>query len=178
MKLRYYIARRLLLIIPILLGVSILTFFLSHVIGDPASAYVTDRTPEAVRQLIIESHHLNDPIYIQYVYYLQSLLTLDLGISSTDSYRPVSQSLSTYFPATLELTVCALVIAVIVGIPLGIISAVHKDRPLDHASRIFSRSVSMRLLAAVGSLSPIRSEERRVGKECNTLCRSRWSPYH
>jgi len=138
MKLRYYVARRVLLLIPILLGVSILTFFLSHVIGDPSSAYITDRTPETVRQLIMEKYHFNDPLYIQYFYYLQSLLTLDLGISPTDSYRPVSQSLATYFPATLELTVCAMVIAVIVGIPLGIVSAVHKDRPFDHATRLFS----------------------------------------
>jgi peptide/nickel transport system permease protein len=138
MKLRYYIIRRLLLLIPIIFGITFVAFFLSHIIGDPTSAYTGERTPEAVRELIIEIHHLNDPIYIQYFYYIDSLLHLDLGISPTDGNRPVIESIANYFPATIELTVTAMIISVIVGIPLGMISATHKDRPLDHGSRVFS----------------------------------------
>jgi len=138
MKLRYYIARRLLLLIPILFGVTIVAFTLSHVVGDPLAAYVTERTPDTVRQLIIDRYHFDDPIYIQYFYYLDALLHFDLGISPTDAYRPVSESLASYFPATIELSMSAMFIAVLAGIPLGIVSATHRDRPLDHASRVFS----------------------------------------
>jgi len=87
MKLRYYIARRLLLLIPILFGVTIVAFTLSHVVGDPLAAYVTERTPDTVRQLIIDRYHFDDPIYIQYFYYLDAL-RVPTGIRITGVVLP------------------------------------------------------------------------------------------
>lgn len=138
MKLRDYIFRRLLLLIPVLIGVTFITFTLSHLSGDPAAAWITDKTPPSRIPIIIEQHHLNDPLPIQYIYYINDLLHFDLGLSASEGGRPVSSSLSDYFPATFELTVSAMVLTLLIGIPIGIISAVKKDRIEDHIVRIFS----------------------------------------
>jgi ABC-type dipeptide/oligopeptide/nickel transport system permease component len=145
LKMRYYVTRRLLLLIPVLFGVTLVTFSLSHVIGDPVAAYVTsEQIPEQrIRQLIV-AHGLDKPIYVQYLYYLRDLLDGDWGISRSDSDRPVLVSIANYFPATFELTLVAMTISLVLGIPLGIVSATRKDKPVDHATRIFALSgVSM-----------------------------------
>jgi peptide/nickel transport system permease protein len=142
---QYYVARRLLLLIPVLFGVTLVTFSLSHVIGDPVAAYVTsERIPEERIRQIIVAHGLDKPIYEQYFYYLRDLLYGDWGISRSDSNRPVLVSISNYFPATFELTMVAITFSLLLGIPLGIISATRKDKPVDHVTRIFALSgVSM-----------------------------------
>lgn len=141
LRLRDYVIRRLLLIIPVLIGVSMMTFTLSHVIGDPVAAYITSqevRLTEEQLQRIIVAHHLNDPLYLQYFYYISDLLRGDWGISRTDSDRPVLVSIQHYLPATVELSLVSMVFALALGIPIGIISAVRKDKPVDHATRVFS----------------------------------------
>ena len=141
MKLRHYVVRRLLLLIPVLIGVSMLTFTLSHVIGDPIAAYITSqdlRLSDVQMQKIVVAHHLNDPLYLQYFYYVSDLLHGDWGISRTDSDRPVLVSIQNYFPATAELSLVSMLFALVLGIPIGIISAVRKDKPADHATRVFS----------------------------------------
>jgi len=140
-KLRHYVVRRLLLLIPVLIGVSMLTFTLSHVIGDPIAAYITSqdlRLSDVQMQKIVVAHHLNDPLYLQYFYYVSDLLHGDWGISRTDSDRPVLVSIQNYFPATAELSLVSMLFALVLGIPIGIISAVRKDKPADHATRVFS----------------------------------------
>jgi len=127
--------------IPVLIGVSMMTFTLSHVIGDPVAAYISSqdvKLSEQQIQRIVEAHHLDDPLYVQYFYYISDLLRGDWGISRTDSDRPVIESIQRYFPATAELTMVSMVFALALGIPIGIISAVRKDRPEDHATRVFS----------------------------------------
>jgi len=138
---RTYIIRRLLLLIPVLLGVSIIIFFLTHVlVGDPAAAYYTERmTPDAI-EAIRERMHLDDPLYIQYWYWLSAMLQGDWGVSVTNSYEPVTDSILKFFPATFELSMVSMVIAIIVGIALGTVSAVKRDKPVDHATRIMALS--------------------------------------
>lgn len=118
-----------------------MTFTLSHVIGDPVAAYVTSQevrlSEEQLRRIVI-AHHLNEPLYVQYFYYLNDLLHGDWGISRTDSDRPVIESIQRYFPATAELSMVSMLFALTLGIPIGIISAVRKDRPADHGTRVFS----------------------------------------
>jgi ABC-type dipeptide/oligopeptide/nickel transport system permease component len=118
-----------------------MTFTLSHVMGDPVAAYITSQevrlSEEQIRRIVV-AHHLNDPLYEQYFYYLNDLLHGDWGISRTDSDRPVLVSIQNYFPATAELSLVSMVFALVLGIPIGIISAVRKDRPADHATRLFS----------------------------------------
>ena len=140
-RLRDYVIRRLLLIIPVLIGVSMMTFTLSHVIGDPVAAYITSqevRLTEEQLQKIVVAHHLNEPLYVQYFYYISDLLHGDWGISRTDSDRPVVVSIQNYFPATAELSMVSMIFALGLGIPIGIISAVRKDKPADHVTRVFS----------------------------------------
>lgn len=138
MKLRDYVIRRLLLLIPVLIGITFITFTLSHMIGDPAAAWVTDKTTEQRRAIIIEQHHLNDPLPVQYYYYINDLVHLDLGNSASEGERPVSECLAQYFPATLELTLVSMFLCLVIGIPLGIISAIQKDKIPDHMVRLFS----------------------------------------
>jgi peptide/nickel transport system permease protein len=138
MKLQDYILRRLLLLIPVLIGVTFITFSLSHMTGDPAAAWITDKTPPARYAIIAAQHHLNDPLPMQYLYYVNDLLHLDLGLSASEGGRPVIEALKDYFPATLELTVSAMILTLLIGIPIGIISAIKKDRIEDHIVRIFS----------------------------------------
>jgi len=128
------------LLIPVLMGLSIITFTLSNVVTDPVSAWTTDRTPPAVLEQIRKAHHFDQPIYIQYFYYLVDLFHGDWGLSRSQSDEPVMSVIQRTFPATIELAIVATTIQITVGLPLGIISAVKKDRPLDHGSRLLALS--------------------------------------
>jgi ABC-type dipeptide/oligopeptide/nickel transport system permease component len=140
MKLRDYIIRRFLLLIPVLIGITFITFFLTHNIPgyDPATPWLKEKTSPAARELIVQQHHLNDPIVMQYFYYLSDLSRLDLGLSASEGNRPVADALKNYFPATFELTITSLLICILIGIPIGIISAIKKDKWPDHIVRLFS----------------------------------------
>lgn len=138
MKLRDYVIRRLLLLIPVLLGLSIIVFVLTRATGDPVALYVTsERVTEAqIRQIIIK-YGLDQPIWVQYERWLVQALQGDLGYSQT-VHLDVTTAIYTYFPATFELTTVAIIIAVLLGIPLGILSARRRNDPVDHAARVFS----------------------------------------
>lgn len=139
MKLRDFILRRILLAIPVVFGVLTITWFLSHVIGDPLAMYITERTPDAAIPGIMESHGFNEPIYVQYFLYMTTLFQGDWGVStSTGGDQPVLEVIAARFPATIELAMVAMIFAVVLGIPLGIISATRKDKPVDHFTRVFS----------------------------------------
>ncbi len=139
MKLRDFILRRILLAIPVVFGVLTITWFLSYVIGDPLAMYITERTPDAAIPGIIASHGFDQPLYVQYFLYISNLFQGDWGVStSTGGDQPVLEVISHRFPATIELAMVAMVFAVVLGIPLGIISATRKDKPVDHFTRIFS----------------------------------------
>jgi peptide/nickel transport system permease protein len=131
-----YILRRVILIIPTLFGVSLLTFALSRVVpGDPARlAAGAQATPEMYAQ-IRQEFGLDQPVPLQYWTYLTGLVHGDWGRSIL-SRRPVLDDLSTYWPATLELVLFAMIFAVVIGVPLGILAAVRADRPADQVSRI------------------------------------------
>lgn len=138
MKLGYYVARRIIAMLIVLLGVSIITFSITRVVpSDPARLWVGSRATE---QQIEQARHelgLDRPLYVQYLIYLGDLLHGDLGVSM-HSRRPVVEDIRNYFPATFELTNLAMILAVAIGLPLGIISATKKDTGTDHAVRIFS----------------------------------------
>jgi peptide/nickel transport system permease protein len=139
MKLRDFIIRRILLAIPVIFGVVTITWFLSYVVGNPLSMWMTERTPDAARAGIIRAHGLDQPLVIQYFIYLSGLIRGDWGISySVGGQQPVLEVIYHRFPATVELALVAMIFAVVVGIPLGILSATRKDKPVDHITRIFS----------------------------------------
>jgi ABC-type dipeptide/oligopeptide/nickel transport system permease component len=139
MKTWEFIVRRLLLLIPVLIGVTIITFTVSHVIpADPARAFAggPKAQPDVIERITKELH-LDQPLWIQYFYYLNDILHFNLGRSYLES-RPVSESLAQYFPATFELTIFAMFIAIPLGIVGGIISAIRRNKLSDHITRIIA----------------------------------------
>lgn len=135
-----YIARRLVLAFFVLVVVSIATFLLMHIVpGDPISAILSDRqanNPE-VRAALERRWGLNDPLPMQYVYYVGNLVRGDWG-ESISRRTPVAQELRHRVPATVELTLFALAFAMVVGIPLGIVAALNQDRWPDHLARFIT----------------------------------------
>ena len=133
-----FVIRRLLLLIPILIGVSILVFFWIRALpGGPAAALLGERaTPQAVAA-IEHQYGLDKPIYVQYERYARQLATLKFGNSAT-SRQPVTTEFRQRFPATIELALAAGLFAVVFGIPLGFIAAKRYRSPVDHASLVLS----------------------------------------
>lgn len=127
-----YILKRLLNLIPVLLGITLLVFLLLHLIpGDPAQILAGERaTPETV-EAIREQLGLNQPLPVQYFLFLGNLLRFNLG-NSIISGTPIIQEITTRWPATFELAVAAMLIALILGIPAGVLAAVRKNSALDH----------------------------------------------
>ena len=133
-----FVVRRLLLLIPILIGVSILVFFWIRALpGGPAAALLGERaTPEAVAA-IEHQYGLDQPIYVQYGKYVKQLATLQFGNSSV-SRQPVTTEFRQRFPATIELAFAAGLFAVVFGIPLGFFAAKRYQGVVDHTSLVVS----------------------------------------
>ncbi len=137
MRLVHYIIRRLILLIPVLIGVSIIVFTLTRLAGDPASAYISPKMNEQQISAVYEKYHFDEPLYVQYFYWASGLVQGDWGYSRTASL-PVTEAIIMFFPATLELTLVSIVIAIIVGIALGTISSTRHNKPVDHTIRAIS----------------------------------------
>src|SRR5581483_1591689 len=123
-----------------IVGVTLLTFGISWEAnqGDMARAYISPKmTAQQVEEIRV-AHGFDKPFYVQYLTYLKGLAHGDLGLSRTQGDLPISQVFKDFFPATLELTLVAVVIAVVGGVFFGTLSAVRKDRPVDHATRVFA----------------------------------------
>ena len=138
MKLRYYVLRRVLLFIPVLIGLSVITFIISHLVpGDPvglaAGPGATPQQLEALRQ----AYGMDKPLPLQYLQYMLNVLHGDLGRSMMSGHS-VRDDLGAFFPNTLELVVISMLIAAVIGIPLGVVAAVWRDRWPDQLSRIFA----------------------------------------
>jgi peptide/nickel transport system permease protein len=133
-----FAVRRLLLLVPILIGLSILVFLWIRALpGGPAASILGERaTPEAIEQ-VERQYGLDRPIYVQYVKYVQSLLRGDLG-TSIASRRPVSEEIQRRFPATVELAVAAMLFSILVGIPLGFFAAKRYGSWFDQSSLVVS----------------------------------------
>jgi peptide/nickel transport system permease protein len=132
------IRRRFLFLLLVLLGVTIITFTISNLIpGDPARLIAGDRaTPEIVAK-IRDDLGLDRPLYEQYWRYLSGIVQGDFG-TSIRTRRPVLEDLRIFFPATLELAFMALLVATSLGVPLGVASAVWKNKLLDHFVRVIA----------------------------------------
>jgi peptide/nickel transport system permease protein len=132
------IGKRIALLVPTLLGLSILLFlWVRSLPGGPATALLGDKaTPEAVAR-INEAYGFNKPLIEQYFQYMGKLLSGDFGVS-LQTGRPVLEEFATRFPATLELTVVALVFAIGIGIPMGYWAAKHVGRWQDQSSVVMS----------------------------------------
>ncbi len=130
-----FVVRRLLLLVPILIGLSLLVFiFIRALPGSPAESLLGERaTAETIAQ-VREQYGLDEPIYVQYFKYLEAtVVERDLGVSIA-SRRDVWQEIKERFPATVELTLTAMLFAVGLGIPLGFLAAKRYGGIFDHAS--------------------------------------------
>lgn len=135
MSYRTYLLKRFLSIVPVFMGLSVLVFILGRVIpGRPARQALGPRATEEAVQQLREDMGLNDPIWIQYIDYINNLLRGKMGVSLITN-RDVTTDLAYFLPATLELVIVAMLIAIVAGIPLGIVSARNKDEFQDNASR-------------------------------------------
>jgi ABC-type dipeptide/oligopeptide/nickel transport system permease component len=135
LKLLRYTLWRLLLLIPVLFGVSLITFILMRVIpGNPIDRLMSDFVPPARIEQLKQEAGLKDPLYIQYLRYGGRLLHGDAGTSFITG-QPVSSELMQAFPATFELTTYSMLVIVMVGIPLGILAALRRETVIDHVVR-------------------------------------------
>ncbi|GAB4304204.1 MAG: ABC transporter permease [Candidatus Bipolaricaulota bacterium] len=133
-----YVARRLVWMVVVLGGVTTITFFVARVIpADPVGAILGPQAPPEAIEREKERWGLDKPIYVQYARYMAGLLRGDLG-RSLRTRRPVLEDIKQFFPATVELALAALLIGVVMGIGLGMVSAVRSGQPVDHASRVFA----------------------------------------
>ena len=133
-----FVVRRLLLLIPILLGVSVLVFGWIHLLpGSPAESLLGEHaTPQAVAQ-IRRQYGLDKPLYVQYWRYLETTLEGNLGTSIATT-RPVTYEIEHRFPATVELALAAMVFAIVCGVPLGFFAAKRYGTWFDNASLVVS----------------------------------------
>jgi len=136
--LRYYVLSRLLLAPLMLWTITTLVFLLLRATpGDPVDAILGARAPEEVKAAVRERLGLNAPLWLQYLNYMGSLLRLDLGSSLTTQGQTVWQIIQVHFPATLELTVFSMLVAVTVGVLVGALAASRPNTALDAGGRLF-----------------------------------------
>lgn len=131
-----YIIKRLLMLIPVLLGVSIMVFAVMHVFtADPTSVILGQHaTQEQIAKLRV-SLGLNQPLYVQYWNFLKGILHGDFG-TSLFTQVPITKELMARFPATIELALSAIIFASIIGVTIGVISAVKQNTVVDYVSMV------------------------------------------
>lgn len=135
-----FILRRLLSSIPTLILVSLFVFTMQKLLpGDPVLAMAGEERNPAVMEYLRDKYRLDDPIPLQYLNWVGNVLTGDLG-TSLRTEQPVTTLLASKLPVTLELAVLALLIALLIGIPTGIISAVRKGTAVDYGANVVALS--------------------------------------
>src|SRR3546814_322419 len=135
-----YIIRRLAIAVPTLILVSIFVFTLQQLLpGDPALVMAGEERDPASIEFIREKYHLNEPIYVQYAYWMKAVLQGDMGVSLRTG-QPVLGLIANKLPVTIQLAIMALVIAFVIGVPAGILSAVKKGTAIDYAANVVALS--------------------------------------
>ncbi|MBF7144049.1 MULTISPECIES: ABC transporter permease [Pseudomonas] len=135
-----FILRRLLSAIPTLILVSLFVFTLQKLLpGDPVQAMAGEERDPAVMEYLREKYRLNDPVPLQYLHWVGNVLTGDFG-TSLRTEQPVTALLASKLPVTIELAVLALIIALVIGIPAGVVSAVRKGTAVDYGANVFALS--------------------------------------
>jgi peptide/nickel transport system permease protein len=135
-----YIFRRLAIAIPTLFLVSVFVFTLQKLLpGDPALILAGEDRDQASIEFVREKYHLNEPIPLQYVYWITGVVQGDLGVSLRSS-QPVLGLIADKLPVTIQLAIMALVIAFVIGVPAGILSAVKKGTVIDYAANVVALS--------------------------------------
>jgi peptide/nickel transport system permease protein len=140
MTLWLFIARRLAVLVPTLLVVSVLIFSLQQLLpGDPAIALAGEEHDPAVVAAIRARYHLDRPLVVQYGIWLGKVLRGDFG-ESLRNRIPVAELVASKLPVTVELALCSMLIALLIGLPAGIVSAARKGTPIDLAANLVALS--------------------------------------
>lgn len=130
--------RRLVGVVAVMAGVSVITFAISHLVpADPVVAALGDHATDDQIAMFRAEYGLDKPVVDQYFIYMNNLLHGDLG-RSIRTRRPVADDLRDFFPATFELSLAALLVSILIGIPAGVWSAIARNRLPDHFVRLFS----------------------------------------
>ena len=141
-----YVLRRLGYLVFVVWGVGFAAFFISHLVpADPAAAALGGNAREAQIEAYRVKNGLDRVVPVQYLRYMGDLFQGDLG-TSLRTRRAILADLKDFFPATLELAFAALLFALLLGLPLGLVAALHRDKPLD---------LFVRTLALVGGATPV-----------------------
>jgi dipeptide transport system permease protein len=139
LELRSYIVRRLLLLVPVLLGVTLFIFGITMLFSpiQRATLYITDPRQMHDMPAVIEMYGLDRPFFVQYGTWMGEVFHGNLGWSEVVG-MPVSKAIWHFLPATLELAIFATPLIIFTGILLGTTAAAHKDKPLDHGTRVLA----------------------------------------
>ncbi|NIS74041.1 MAG: ABC transporter permease subunit [Deltaproteobacteria bacterium] len=135
-----YIAKRLVLMIPLLIGITIITFTVIHLAPGSPTDLATDLNPKAgaeARERLIAYYGLDKPLHIQYITWLKRLITLDFGQSFQPDGRPVIRKIKEHIPITIEINVLSMIVILAVALPLGVLAAVKKDSVFDKGTTVF-----------------------------------------
>lgn len=132
-----YILRRLFLAVFVLLGVLVITFILAHSYGNPIYAWLGKNAAlhPALVKIYEAEYHLNDPLYVQFYYYVLGLAHGDLGVSPSRGFEKVSTVIAQTLPYTLQIVFFAVLFTLVIGIALGVVAAFYYKRPLDYGVR-------------------------------------------
>ena len=132
-----YVANRVGQSIVNIMCITILVFLLARATGDPADVFIDDALPPEAVEMFRAKLGLDQPLYVQYWFFLKDLARGDLG-QSVKGHRPVTQMLVERLPATFSLGLVAMGIAMVMGIPLGVLSAVYRGTVIDRAAKIIA----------------------------------------
>lgn len=130
-----YIARRLLMIIPTLIAISLITFIIMHATpGSPLQPRAPNANPlpPAAQEALAKKYGLDKPLWQQYLNYLRHIFTLDFGYSYQYQTREVREIMASTLPISLHLGIMAMALAILIGIPLGVIAAINQNGPVDY----------------------------------------------
>jgi len=135
-----YLAKRLIFMIPLLLGITIICFAVMHLAPGSPTDLETQMNPRAsveMKQRLIKMYDLDKPLYEQYLLWLKKIAFFDLGTSFSQDRRPVAQKILERLPITILLNVLSLLIVIAVALPIGVLSAVHRNSLFDKIAGIF-----------------------------------------
>ena len=133
-----YAARRILLVVPVLFGLSILVFLLIHLApGDPVTSQLGIHATAETAARLRSSLGLDEPLAVQYALWLKRVVHLDLG-TSLYAHAPVAELIAERFPTTLALTIASILLSLLIGVPLGVVSATRRDGIIDNVGRVLS----------------------------------------
>jgi len=135
-----YLAKRLLMMIPLLIGITLISFVVIHLAPGEPTDMQTDLNPKSsveMRDRLRERYNLDKPLYVQYGLWLKQVVTLDFGESFAQDHRPVLVKVRERMPITILINVLSIVVILAVSVPIGILSAVRRNSMFDRGTTIF-----------------------------------------